>query len=41
VTSVIAECLETNVASIRVLEKNGFTMAGKRHEMLDWRKENR
>ena len=32
VRRVTAECLETNLGSVRVLEKAGFTRVGERHD---------
>jgi [ribosomal protein S5]-alanine N-acetyltransferase len=38
VTKVKAECLETNPASARVLQKSGFLKTAKRDGMIYWEK---
>jgi [ribosomal protein S5]-alanine N-acetyltransferase len=36
VKKVVAECLEDNIPSIRVLEKLGMTRTGTENEMINW-----
>ncbi|KZE64324.1 hypothetical protein AWM68_14660 [Fictibacillus phosphorivorans] len=38
VKRIIAECLITNIPSAKVLEKSGFKLINKNHEMLYWEK---
>ncbi len=38
VTSILAETHKNNIASIRIVEKNGFEQFKKKQEMLWWRK---